>query len=77
MKDAAIGRFSIWPLLESVHLPAAVVFEGGMCEGELHSGVFKRGEPLPNRFPTLTPAECPVPAVAARVRARGKGMNDE
>ena len=32
VKDAEIGRFSIG-LLETVHLLAAVVFEGGMCEG--------------------------------------------
>jgi hypothetical protein len=47
VKDAAIGRFSIWPLLETVRPLAAVVFEGGMCEGELHSSVFEPGNAYP------------------------------
>src|SRR5579863_2064068 len=77
VKDAEIGRFSIGLFWRRFVCRQPRFLKAECVRVELHSGVFKPGQPIPNRFPKLILVKRLVPAVSARVRVRRKGMNDE
>src|ERR1700719_522147 len=61
VKDAAIGRFSIGLSWKRFICWQPWFLKAECVRGELHSGVFKPGQLIPNRFPKLILAECLVP----------------